>query len=68
LIETADGSFKNRAVRMVFDRLEYEDVPSRYTVIRHRAPKLNIAIETDAQAEIRKTKRENAELDRPKTR
>jgi transposase len=39
-------SFKDRAVRMVFDRLEDEDAPSRYTVIRQTAPKLSIATET----------------------
>ncbi|HIY85778.1 MAG TPA: transposase [Candidatus Yaniella excrementavium] len=77
-------SFKDRATRMVFDRLEDEDAPSRYTVIRQTAPKLSIATETlrrwveqaevdtgkksgvptDALAEIRKLKRENAELRR----
>ena len=77
-------SFKDRAVRMVFDRLEDEDAPSRYGVIRETAPKLSIATETlrrwleqaevdagkkpgvrtDAQEEIRKLKRENAELRR----
>jgi len=68
---------------MVFDRLE-DDAPSRYTVIRQTAPKLNRATETlrrwvaqaevdtgqkpgvptDAQEQIRKLKRENAELRR----
>ena len=77
-------SFKDRATRMVFDRLEDEDAPSRYTVIRETAPKLSIAVETlrrwveqaevdigkkpgvptDAQEQIRKLKRENAELRR----
>ena len=77
-------SFKDRATRMVFDRLEDEDAPSRYTVIRQTAPKLNRATETlrrwvaqaevdtgqkpgvptDAQEQIRKLKRENAELRR----
>jgi transposase len=77
-------SFKDRATRMVFDRLEDDDAPSRYTVIRETAPKLSIAVETlrrwveqaevdagkksgvstDAQAELRKLKRENAELRR----
>ncbi|NIH72541.1 hypothetical protein DYI20_09030 [Auritidibacter ignavus] len=77
-------SFKDRATRMVFDRLEDEDAPSRYVVIRETAPKLSIATETlrrwveqaevdtgqksgvstDAQAQIRKLKRENAELRR----
>ena len=77
-------SFKDRAVRMVFDRLEDDDASSRFTVIRQTAPKLGVAVEslrrwvelaevdigkksgttTDAQAEIRKLKRENAELRR----
>lgn len=77
-------SFRARAVRMVIDRLDQEDAPSRYLVIRETAPKLNIAVETlrrwveqaqidsgkspgvstDAQAEIRRLKRENAELKR----
>lgn len=77
-------SFKDRATRMVFDRLEDEDAPSRYAVIRQMAPKLSIAVETlrrwvaqakvdagrksgvstDAQAELRRLKRENAELRR----
>ena len=77
-------SFKDRATRMVFDRLEDDDAPSRYTVIRQTAPKLSIAVETlrrwveqaevdtgkkpgvptDAQEQIRKLKRENAELRR----
>jgi transposase len=69
---------------MVFDRLEDEDAPSRYSVIRQTAPTLGVAVETlrrwveqanlgsrntdegavAAQAEIRKLKRENAELRR----
>src|SRR5699024_855660 len=77
-------SFKDRATRMVFDRLEDEDEPGRYTVIRKTAPRVRIATETlrrgveraevdtgkkpgvptDALAEIRKHKRENAELRR----
>jgi len=77
-------SFKDRATRMVFDRLEDDDAPSRYVVIRETAPKLSIATETlrrwveqaevdtgkksgvptDAQEQIRKLKRENAELRR----
>ena len=77
-------SFRARAVRMVMDRLEGEDPPGRYSVIRETAPKLNISVETlrrwvgqaeidagrtvglstDAQAEIRRLKRENAELRR----
>lgn len=39
-------SFKDRATRIVFDRLEDDDVPSRYVVIRETAPKLGIAVET----------------------
>lgn len=39
-------SFKRRAVRMVLDRLEDEDAPSRYTVIRQTAPTIGIAVET----------------------
>src|SRR5699024_10507271 len=39
-------SFKDRATRMVFDRLEDEDAPSRYTVIRETTPKLSVASET----------------------
>lgn len=78
-------SFKDRAVRMVLDRLESdEDGLSSYQVIKATAPKLNISVEslrrwveqaavdsgtkpgitTDAQAEIRRLKRENAELRR----
>ena len=69
---------------MVFDRLEDDDAPSRYVVIRETAPKLSIAVETlrrwveqaevdtgkksgvptDVQEQIRKLKRENAELRR----
>lgn len=40
------ASFRARAVRMVFDRLEHEDAPSRYVVIKEIAPKLSIATET----------------------
>ncbi|HIY64728.1 MAG TPA: transposase [Candidatus Agrococcus pullicola] len=78
-------SFKDRAVRMVVDRLEAnEDGLTCYQVIKLTAPKLNVSTEalrrwveqadidkgarpgttTDAQAEIRKLKRENAELRR----
>jgi len=77
-------AFRNRAVRMVFDRLKNEDAPSRYTVIRQTAPELGVAVETlrrwvqlasgsgdaeydatgAAESEIRRLKRENAELRR----
>lgn len=39
-------SFRNRAVRMVIDRLQDEEAPSRYTVIRETAPQLGVAVET----------------------
>jgi|SRR5699024_405985 len=39
-------SFKSRAVRVVIDRLEVDDAPSRYTVIRQTAPELGVAVET----------------------
>lgn len=72
--------FRARAVRMGLDRLEHDDAPSRYVVIKETAPRLNIAVETlrrwveqaeidagkcpgvssDAQAEIRRLKRENS--------
>src|SRR5690625_1264796 len=39
-------SFKDRAVRMVADRLEEEDAPSQYAVMGEIAPKLGIATET----------------------
>lgn len=78
-------SFKDRAVRMVRDRLEAdEEGLTRYQVIKLTAPKLNVSVEalrrwveqadidagakpgmtTDAQEEIRRLKRENAELRR----
>lgn len=78
-------SFKDRAVRMVRDRLEVdEEALTRYQVIKLTAPKLNVSVEglrrwveqadidagakpgvtTDAQEEIRRLKRENAELRR----
>lgn len=77
-------SFKDRAVRMVLERLEEEDAPARYTVIRETAQKLSVSTEglrrwvvqaevdagkkpgvrSDEQAEIRRLKRENAELRR----
>lgn len=77
-------SVKDRAIRLVTDRMEAEDGLSQYQAIREIAPKLNISAEslrrwieqaavdagakpgrsTDAQAEIRRLKRENAELRR----
>jgi len=77
-------SFKDRAVRMVADRLEDEDGPSQYAVVNEVAPKLGIATETlrrwfiqaevdagkkpgvtsDGQEEIKRLRRENAELRR----
>ena len=78
-------AFKDRAVRMVRDRLEAdEDGLTRYQVIKETAPKLNVSIEglrrwvdqaevdvgkrpgatSDAQAEIKRLKREVAELRR----
>lgn len=77
-------SFRDRAVRMVVDRLEAEEGLSRFQAIKQVAPKLNISIESlrrwveqaevdtgtkpgvtsDAQEEIRRLKRENAELRR----
>lgn len=76
--------FKDRAMRMVTDRLEDDEGLSRYQAIKLVAPKLNIASETlrrwieraeidagskpgpstDTQAELRRLKRENAELRR----
>lgn len=77
-------SFKDRAVRMVTDRLEEENAPSQYVVIREVAPKLGVAAEslrrwcvksevdagkrpgvtTSESLELRRLKRENAELRR----
>lgn len=77
-------SFRARAVRMVLDRLEQDDAPSRYMIIKEIAPRLSIAeetlrrwveqaqvdggqrpgVSTDAAAEIRRLRRENAELRR----
>ena len=39
-------SFKDRAVRRVFDRLEDDDAPTRFAVIRQTAPKLGVAVES----------------------
>lgn len=77
-------SFKDRAVRMVTDRLEEEDAPSQYVVMREVAPRLGVATETlrrwcvkaqvdsgvrpgvttQESVELRRLKRENAELRR----
>lgn len=78
-------AFKDRAVRMVLDRLESdEDGLTSYQVIKLTAPKLNISVEalrrwveqarvdtgvkpgvtSEAHSEIRRLKRENAELRR----
>lgn len=77
-------SFRDRAVRMVMDRLEADDAPAPFTVMREVASKLGVAVEslrrwcekaeidagrkpglqTDAAEEIRRLKRENAELKR----
>src|SRR5699024_4533904 len=38
-------SFKDRAVRMVLERLEDEDAPARFTVIRQTAQKLSVSTE-----------------------
>ena len=77
-------SFRDRAVRLVSDRLEAEDKPSTYQAIGEVAPKLGIAneslrrwvnqsrvdsgevpgVSSDERSEIRRLKRENAELRR----
>lgn len=78
-------SFKDRAVRMVLDRLESDDQGlTRYQVIKQTAPRLNVSVEalrrwveqaeidtgrrpgvsSDAQAEIRRLRKENTELRR----
>lgn len=77
-------SFKDRAVRMVTDRLEDEGAPSQSAAIREVAPRLGVGVETlrrwvnqtrvdsgdrpgtaaGEREEIRKLKRENAELRR----
>lgn len=78
-------AFKERAVRMVQDRLESdEDSLTSYQVIKQTAPKLNVSVEalrrwveqanidagikpgvrSDSQEEIKRLKRENAELRR----
>lgn len=77
-------SFRDRAVRMVTDRLEEENAPSQYVVMNEVAPKLGVATETlrrwcvkgevaagkragvatGESQELRRLKRENAELRR----
>jgi transposase len=77
-------AFRDRAVRMVVDRLEMSDAPSSYKVVREIAQKLNVSTESlrrwvqqaevdsgkrpgvsrDWAEEIRRLKRENAELKR----
>ena len=77
-------SFRDRAVRMVVDRMEADGGLTQYQAISEIAPKLNVSKEslrrwlgqsqidagvkrgtsTEAQAEIRRLKRENAELRR----
>lgn len=77
-------SFRDRAMRMVVDRMEADEGLTQYQAIKEIAPKLNISTESlrrwieqsqidagartglssDAQAEIRRLKRENAELRR----
>lgn len=76
--------FKERAVRLLEDRLDAEDKPSVYAATREIAPKLGIGVNTlvkwfnkhqinsgvksglttEAEAEIKRLKRENAELRR----
>ncbi|GAA1491642.1 transposase [Brachybacterium sacelli] len=77
-------SFRDRAMRMVVDRMEADEGLTQYQAIKEIAPKLNISTESlrrwieqsqidagaktglssEAQAEIRRLKRENAELRR----
>lgn len=77
-------SFRDRAIRMVADRVEAGDGVTQYQAIKEVAPKLNVSKESlrrwaeqaevhagarpgrssDAEAEIRKLRRENAELRR----
>ena len=77
-------SFRDRAIRMVVDRMEADDGLTQYQAVKEIAPKLNVSMESlrrwieqsqidagskpglssDAQTEIRKLKRENAELRR----
>ena len=46
MLKLYSQSFKDRATRMVFDRLEDDDAPSRFTVVRQTAPKLAVAVES----------------------
>lgn len=77
-------SFRDRAVRMVVDRMDADEGLSQYQAVKEIAPKLNVSKESlrrwmeqsqidagakpglssDAQAELRRLKRENAELRR----
>lgn len=77
-------SFRDRAIRMVTDRMEAEEGLTQYQAITKIAPKLNVSKEllrrwieqsdvdagtkpgrsAEAQEEIRRLKRENAELRR----
>lgn len=79
-----EQSFKDRAARMVLDRLNDDDAETRSAVIREVAPRLGVAretlrswvnqalvdegkrpgVSTEESAEIRRLKRENAELRR----
>lgn len=79
-----EQSFKDRAVRMVLDRLNEDDSGTQSAVIREIAPRLGVARETlrkwvnqvfvdegkrpgvcpQEAGEIRRLKRENAELRR----
>lgn len=79
-----DQSFRDRAVRMVLDRLSEDDSVTQSAVINEIAPRLGVARETlrrwvnqalvdegrrpgvssEESAEIRRLKRENAELRR----
>ena len=77
-------SFRDRAVRMVVDRMDADEGLSQYQAVKEIAPKLNVSKESlrrwmeqsqidagakpglssDAQAELRRLKRENADLRR----
>ena len=81
---TYPTEFRQRAIRLVNDRLNHPDAPSITAAIKETAPRLGISPNTlarwcnkaaldtgkeitttsDAAAEIRRLKRENAELRR----